>query len=499
MGFVRAMWLGIWVAVFSLTAWAGAPEVAVFSPQGNAKGVRQVRVLFTEAMIAFGDPRSKGDPFEISCPQKGSARWADAKNWIFDFEADLPGGIQCVFKVKEGFTSLAGAAIQGKKEFSFNTGGPSLKQSDPWANASSIDEEQAFVLTMDAEADKASVLRHAYFEVSGINEKIPAKVLDKDPREGGARRRRYGYNQAPRPQIVLQATRRFPPGASVTLVWGKGITAVSGGSTNDEQTYSYKVRTELEAEFSCERENAEAACIPFSAMSLRFSADIPRGQIKKIKLRAKAGGKEWSPYFSKDEASKPDSEGTSYVQFQGPFPENTQFEVIVPKGLTDDAGRTLSNAAKFPLAVATAEYPPLVKFPADFGLLELKPEAILPVTVRNVEATLKGKVGLLGDSAPSASAKLLGKLLRIDTSKAASAFSWLARISQAKREESVFGWGSGVKTEGLLLPKPGGERAFEVMGIPLKRPGFYVVEFESLKLGSALGCSSQFMFRQRLW
>ncbi|MGO4611210.1 hypothetical protein AB4142_33250, partial [Variovorax sp. 2RAF20] len=38
----------------------------------------------------------------------------------------------------------------------------------------------------------------------------------------------------------------------------------------------------------------------------------------------------------------------------------------------------------------------------------------------------------------------------------------------------------------FILPKPNGRRAFEVIGIPLREPGFYVVELESPRLGAAL-------------
>ena len=79
-------------------AWA-APQVDVFTPQGQAKGVRQAAVRFSEAMVAFGDPRL-ADPFTVRCegdPErlKGRGRWADQKNWVYDFAADLPAGQRC--------------------------------------------------------------------------------------------------------------------------------------------------------------------------------------------------------------------------------------------------------------------------------------------------------------------------------------------------------------------------------------------------------------------
>ena len=50
--------------------------------------------------------------------------------------------------------------------------------------------------------------------------------------------------------------------------------------------------------------------------------------------------------------------------------------------------------------------------------------------------------------------------------------------------ESIFG--PSVETRAIKVPKPNGAQAFEVVGIPLKQPGFYVVELASPKLGDAL-------------
>jgi hypothetical protein len=66
-----------------------APRVEVFSPQGTVKGVRQVAVRFSVTMVTFGDPRLP-EPFQIECPAKGWACWADARNWVYDFNKASP-------------------------------------------------------------------------------------------------------------------------------------------------------------------------------------------------------------------------------------------------------------------------------------------------------------------------------------------------------------------------------------------------------------------------
>ena len=104
------------------------PWVEMFSPQGTVKGVRQVAVRFSEQMVPFGDPRGLIEPFTIDCPEKDKGRWADGKNWVFDFERDLPAGVQCTFRLKSGLKTLSGKEIEGQKEFSFSTGGPVIKR-----------------------------------------------------------------------------------------------------------------------------------------------------------------------------------------------------------------------------------------------------------------------------------------------------------------------------------------------------------------------------------
>ncbi len=46
---------------------AEEPRIKIFSPQGTMKSVRQVRAMFSEPVVAFGDPRLT-DPFKINCP-----------------------------------------------------------------------------------------------------------------------------------------------------------------------------------------------------------------------------------------------------------------------------------------------------------------------------------------------------------------------------------------------------------------------------------------------
>ena len=122
-------------------------------------------------------------------------------------------------------------------------------------------------------------------------------------------------------------------------------------------------------------------------MTLNFSAPISKDQAAQTILRG-VGGKVWKPQWGGVQEEKLIYD----ITFPGPFPEGTNFKVELPPNLKDDAGRPLINADKFPLSVRTDKYPPLAKFAARFGILELKADPVLPVTLRNLEPEVKARM-----------------------------------------------------------------------------------------------------------
>jgi hypothetical protein len=162
-------------------AYAGEPVVEFFSPQGVVKGVRQVSVRFSEQMVTFGDFRS-ADPFDIKCPQKGSGRWADTKNWIYDFDKDLPAGVECEFSLKPDLKTYTGQGLTGVQTFVFSTGGPAIIRSIP-REGQNIDEDQVFVLYTDAEPADESVISNVWCSIEDINERVGVRVLGDEEKE----------------------------------------------------------------------------------------------------------------------------------------------------------------------------------------------------------------------------------------------------------------------------------------------------------------------------
>jgi uncharacterized protein YfaS (alpha-2-macroglobulin family) len=528
----------VWLTFAALAAPGAArgadPGVELFSPQGTAKDVRQVRVRFSAPMVAFGDPRL-ADPFEIACPEPGSGRWADARNWVYDFERDLPAGVACRFALRAGVATLDGAPLQGPREFRFDTGGPAVRASIPYDGHSAIDERQVFVLALDGPVDAATVAAHARCAVEGVGEAIEVDVLADDERAAVlAERRHLGFAyfrilwkggfetiervtddalaRAEAELVLLRCRRTLPASAEVKLVWGAGIRSASGIATAQDQVLAFRTRPEFAARFECRRVRADAGCLPLGPLALRFSAPVPRELAARVRL-VDAGGKAWPV----DPGDAPVSEA---VEFAGPFPESARFRVEVPADLRDDAGRALANAGRFPLEVATDELPPLAKFSGEFGILEAREGGVLPVTLRNLEPEVAAKLLRVG-AAPGAAEGIPARSVRLRDDDA-EIVRWIRRVEAAMRYRServregeasgarsepqaseghrTWVWkertgstsvfegappGSG-ETRSFAVPKPGGAREFEVVGIPLGEPGLYVVELASPRLGAAL-------------
>ena len=534
-------------------ATAKTATIRQFSPQGEVASVRQARATFSEAMVDFGDPRLAA-PFDVQCVASaaasagvGTGRWANDRTWSYDFNADLGPGTRCSFTLKADARTRDGASVAGKTAFTFSTGGPAIVRNFPAAGGEGgpgIDEEQTFVLVLNGPATRESVLANAWCEVSGIGERIAVRLIE------GADRiellKRFALETRTNNVTMLSCARRLPNSAKLALVWGKGIASPSGIATTVERRLSFHVRPDFAASFTCERENAQAACTPVRPVRIEFTSPIARAMGERFVLRYVDGAKtiEKQPTFDADNRSA----SVSQIEFKPPFAENAELTIAAPKDLTDDAGRPLSNASLFPLKSRTALAPPLAKFAASpFGILELNADPVVPLTVRHVEAALDVKgVTVTTDAQAAVASSPQGTMRTVRVagdSDDAALIEWQRRVKRyhessipkagidpadlppaiakpridrvgererervgrnqrsetqqarvearedntiATRELSLLKRNANAKSIALPASQYGDPRPFEVIGIPLPEPGFHIIEIESQRLGAAL-------------
>jgi hypothetical protein len=209
----------------------------------------------------------------------------------------------------------------------------------PREGSSYIDEQQIFVLGLDAPASDETVAAHAWCRADGINEKIGVRVLQGaerqqvlDLRKAFTERYLSVYFKARGvvwratsvnnkklerlPLAVLQCKRNLPAATEVTLVWGAGIKADSGIVTTQDQTLSYKTRPDFTARFSCERLSAMRGCVPFLPMRVQFSAPVKRADALAVKITGRA-----AKSSSRRSTRKRKKRVPGMADLQGPFPK----------------------------------------------------------------------------------------------------------------------------------------------------------------------------------
>ncbi|HEU4961574.1 MAG TPA: MG2 domain-containing protein [Sphingomonas sp.] len=485
----------------------GSPRVVLATPGVGNGAIERFTARFNDAMVPLGDPRA-ASPFDVTCAVPGQGRWVDQRTYVYQFDHGLPGGASCRFALRDGLKTLQGFAVEGQRTFTVDAGGPVARAVLPDENGGDIEEDQVFLVAANMPAVPQSVAANAYCAVDGLGEKIPVQVLKPTvaakllaavgtddwrvrdfldraglPSElpGDATTRAKALAAV----TALTCRRALPPGRDMSLMWSGKIVGAGGKAAGADQRFDYTVRKAFTARFECGRTNPQSGCDPVEKARVRFSAPISMREAQAIRLEF-PGRKPIAPSFSDDDRT---SSTIADIRFDPPFPASSAARLVLPAGVKDESGRTLANAERFPLEVRFDAAPPLVKFAADFGILEAEQGGVLPVTVRNVEPALQGRNLAVG-----------GRRLRVAGSDGAVA-DWLRKVDAAgdyashdvtRGGETVTINDTGSKSilsgQGtpVTFALPGKGKEFEVVGIPLRQPGFYVVELGSPTLGRAL-------------
>ncbi len=491
-------------------------RVVDFSPQGEVKVINQATAVFSDDMVKLGATDAAA-PFVVTCPVKGAGRWSDTKTWKYRLVRDLQSGERCNFTLKANLKALNNDAVAdagtktthyAQAKFEFYTAGPWITDISPTPNAK-IEEDQHFFVRTSAPVKPSSVEKNVWCEVEGVGERISVNLMTKAAVEAAASALPdEGISNA----LGLSCKQRLPAGAKVKLVWGKGVMSETGGVTLESEDKNYEVRLPFRAELTCEREKSTAPCSALSDLTLKLSDQISLAMAEKIQLVSKnatLNPRDVSPerklqllalnprlFYLKNVQVNKDHLDT--VVFKGPFNPNTDFTIQLPKGFVDLSGRSLSNAKRFPLKTKVGALPPLAKFAADFGILERSEGGVLPVTLRNTEAKVRMRVlhkdnvsdmVAVTDALRTFESQTKEIALKPEKMKQRSLEGYEEQEYQSRvdtlypRELSFL---ENQSLESTALPVVSRQHPFEVIGIPLKKPGFYVVEIESKMLGNAL-------------
>jgi hypothetical protein len=218
---------------------------------------------------------------------------------------------------------------------------------------------------------------------------------------------------------------------------------------------------------------------------VRFSAPIPRAQAEAIRITL-PDGKALTPIFSDEEKRKAT---IADIKFKAPLPRRGHRQADAPRQRHRRERPQTLQCRALPARRALRRGAAAGEVRRGFRHPRSAEGGVLPVTVRNVE--------------PSSAASRWRSADRASRSRAATARSpngcarstmpprpRATRSSAAKRRPDQPDRRHAPLTPATGKPfqvsLPGKGKDFEVVGIPLTKPGFYVVELASPRLGNAL-------------
>lgn len=373
--------------------------------------------------------------------------WSNAQTLKMVFKQNLSPGLKCKIELN---------VDKNKAKFSFSVPLIKVLEVRPW-DFNSLEEDSAFILELEAPVDHEKFARQVYIEVDGLEEKVELDAVTGQVRIDALKE---AYLKDTPNVVVLSPRRRFPLEKKIMLVVGQGFAHA--------YTKEGRIRRPFMITMSCQRENASAPCSPLGKISLEFTSNLSPGKISQLKL--KLGKTEYSPTVDQ-------SYYTANTTFATTLSAESTYQLIVPENFTDDEGRPLANAGKFPLNIAVGPYPPLAKFPGSFGILEANVEPVLPVTVRNVEKEVK-----LTKS--SSVIKLTDAKRVMDLLQSINNRQW-GRYTDDLRHTSIFA-GQNVEVKEEKVSYSLGKSETEVLGLPLKGKGLHLVELHSPILANSL-------------
>jgi len=466
-------------------------QVESFSPTGAVGSTEQVHIRFSDFIFPLGETHHEA-PVSSLCDQYGTGRWLNPKEWVFDFKQPLPTLTQCDYTFKAGLKSTKGVpVIAGQGPYFFKLepsaltgtvprGSKKLLEVNPNYFRGGIDPDQVFILIFNRKISKEDVKKRISFLVQGRNDPVLVDVLD-DGIVKKIRKSEYIYvdGHSETTLVAVKPKLDFPNSeyASVALR--------DGGET----VFYFRTRPYFKAEFSCNRDNAQAPCSPIQRTEITFNSFVAVNDLMKIRA---------VPLLAKGVALEPDSEslkGSSHfdrVSFKGPFKAGETYRFEIPKELKDISGEALSNQKSFPLTVKFDSLPSVAKFPGTFGVIE-SANPTLPLSIRNIDKSIEIKESSLSDlMAPERAQDIIKWLRRVELQNVRVYHEDSYDIrkhqpeAQAANYESVFSHFPGDLGKKIQHTTLSPESIFdqaEVVGVPIKEKGFHIVELESKVLG----------------
>ena len=465
---------------------AQTAEIVSFTPQGEVRRVQQVAIRFSADMVRLGEGDAPA-PITVNCPQgasePGKGRWVDTRRYVVEWARDLPIGTRCVATMRAGVKTLEGRDVKAAGPWEFTTGGPKLVETRPY-QGQSIKEHDIFLLRPDAQPDIASINRHLQCQAEGASP-MTVERLSRDEGVRALHTTVGGMDLANVERMwdqqwwqAYRCARPFTNNAKVRLIWGAAIAAVSGVASRTDQIFNYVVRPPFTLNVTCGMLDGVPGCDPRGGLNFQFSYPVAPEEIDKLGVTVQGAGDGKRIALRPVNRQSPQSYATS--EALNLYDDGGKVSVTLAGMVRDTDGRTLTNFGDFPKTITVAKLPPYAGFAQNGAVLARTSEtgkpAQLVVAARFVERQLTAKAvrigGELGERGEKTALSLLHSQHTWQQKDGGVQYPILAHLA-AQLPAPV----------NLPVQTSGGAMAFH--GLPLDKPGLWLVEIDSPTYRSA--------------
>ena len=465
---------------------AQTAEIVSFTPQGEVRRIQQVAIRFSADMVRLGEGDAPA-PITVNCPQgasePGKGRWVDTRRYVVEWARDLPIGTRCVATMRAGVKTLEGRDVKAAGPWEFTTGGPKLVETRPY-QGQSIKEHDIFLLRPDAQPDIASINRHLQCQAEGASP-MTVERLSRDEGVRALHTTVGGIDLANVERMwdqqwwqAYRCARPFTNNAKVRLIWGAAIAAVSGVASRTDQIFNYVVRPPFTLNVTCGMLDGVPGCDPRGGLNFQFSYPVAPEEIDKISVTADSAGGGRRIALRPVNRQSPHAYASS--EALDLYDDGGKVSVALAGMVRDTDGRTLTNFGDFPKTITVAKLPPYVGFAQGGAVLARTSEtgkpAQLVVAARFVERQLTAKAVRIGGELGERGEKTALSLLH-------SQHTWPQQDGGVPYPILAHLAGQLPAPVNLPVQTSGGAMAFH--GLPLDKPGLWLVEIDSPTYRSA--------------
>jgi uncharacterized protein YfaS (alpha-2-macroglobulin family) len=356
--------------------------------------------------------------------------------------------------------------LQAEESASCQLQGPRIKQILPSSYTDSkgepsttISEDQIFVLIPSCPLEQPIDTKLFYLQVEGMSAPIPLQLSSEKERLKTLIEHKIAKPEA----ITLRSSTSLPAKKKITLHVAAGLKALKYGTKTEQiQEFVFKVRPHFTATTRCAMGYQDGTCNPLTHAYLLFTSPLPQNFQRSVFLRSPSGrriqGKYSRLWFDYTESNW----GFS---FPAPFSPKEEWSLELPGDIKDQSGRSLENTVSLPRSIKFGDLSPLVKFDSQFLVLESLSNPTVPLNLRNVKEAA-GTPPVVRAAKISEPYEMWKMLVAVD------------QHSQTHQKEITPLLGKDL-SHPITYAKSDSGKAFEKVGIPLRGPGFYVLEAES--------------------